>query len=114
MRTERLLLRRWRESDRALFAAVNADPIFREYLQGTIGRKRSDAFVDAIEAHREEHGWGVGRGGGRGRAVRRYVGLWPAGYVTRDPTVEVGWRLARAEWIMYATEAARRQGRFRR
>jgi RimJ/RimL family protein N-acetyltransferase len=107
--TERLLLRRWRESDRAPFAAVNADPIVREYLQGTITRDRSDAFVDAIEAHWEESRWGLWAVEVPGVApFVGYVGLWPANYVSAEPLVEVGWRLAREHWGRgYATEAAR-------
>ena len=50
IRTERLLLRRWRTADREPFAALNADPVVREYLQGAISRDASDAFVDRIEA----------------------------------------------------------------
>ena len=42
-----------------------------------------------------------------------YVGLWPADYVTGEPMVEVGWRLAREHWGHgYATEAAREALRF--
>ena len=96
IRTERLLLRRWRESDRKPFAALNADPIVREYLQGPITRDASDAFIDRIEAFWEARGWGLW-------AVEvpdvaafvGYVGLWPANYVTGNPMIEVGWRLAR-------------------
>jgi len=37
-----------------------------------------------------------------------YVGLWPAGYVTGAPMVEVGWREAQAYWGRgYISEAAR-------
>ena len=106
--TERLLLRRWRQSDREPFAALNADPAVREYLQGTISRDRSDAFVDAIEEHWNKQGWGLWAVEVPGVApFVGYVGLWPADYVTGDPMVEVGWRLAREHWGHgYATEAA--------
>lgn len=114
IRTERLLLRRWRASDREPFAALNADPVVREFLQGTISREASDAFVDRIEAHWDTAGWGLW-------AVEvpeiepfvGYVGLWPADYVTGDPMVEIGWRLAREHWGHgYAAEAASRGLRF--
>ena len=112
-RTERLLLRRWRDSDRELFAAMNADPAVVEHLQGPMSRDRSDDFIDRIEAHWDEHGWSLW-------AVEvvdasplvGYVGLWPADYVAPG-TVEVGWRLARGAWGRgYATEAAREALRF--
>jgi RimJ/RimL family protein N-acetyltransferase len=114
IRTERLLLRRWRAEDRAPFAVLNADPEVREFLQGPIDRERSDAFVDAIEAQWQVHGWGLW-------AVEvptvaefiGYVGLWPADYLPSGPAVEIGWRLARAQWGHgYATEAAREALRF--
>lgn len=108
IRTDRLLLRRWRESDREPFASMNADPAVMEHMQGVLPRERSDAFLDRIEAHWDEHGWGLW-------AVEvpedvpfvGYVGLWPAEYIA-DGMVEVGWRLAREHWGHgYATEAGR-------
>ena len=59
IRTDRLILRRWRESDREPFAALNADPVVMEHMQGLMSRERSDAFVDRIEAHWDAHGWGL-------------------------------------------------------
>ncbi|HET7727951.1 MAG TPA: GNAT family N-acetyltransferase [Candidatus Limnocylindrales bacterium] len=114
IRTDRLLLRRWRESDREPFAALNADPVVREYLQGTIVRARSDAQIDAIEAHWDAHGWGLWAIEVPGTApFVGYAGLWPADFVTGHPMVEVGWRLAREHWGHgYATEAARAALRF--
>ena len=114
VRTERLLLRRWRTEDRAPFAAMNADPAVREHFQGVASREESDAFVDRIEAHWDEHGFGLW-------AVEvpsvapfiGYVGLWPADYLPRGPAIEVGWRLAHEHWGHgYATEAAREALRF--
>jgi RimJ/RimL family protein N-acetyltransferase len=107
--TDRLLLRRWRESDREPFAAMNADPAVRRYFQGTLTRDRSDAFVDTIERHWDDTGWGLWAVEVPGIApFVGYVGLWPADYVTGDPMVEVGWRLAYEHWRHgYATEAAR-------
>ena len=105
--TDRLLLRRWRHSDREPFAAMNSDPQVMEHMQGPMSRERSDGFVDRIEDHWEAHGWGLW-------AIEvpdvapfiGYVGLWPADYVAQG-MVEVGWRLASAHWGHgYATEAA--------
>jgi len=110
LRTERLLMRQWREEDRAAFAALNADPVVMEHFQGTMSREASDAFVDKIEAHWLESDWGLW-------AIEvpevapfiGYVGLWPADYLPLPigPKIEVGWRLARRYWgFGYATEAA--------
>jgi RimJ/RimL family protein N-acetyltransferase len=114
IRTDRLILRRWRDDDRAPFAAMNADPAVREFFQGTIGRKESDAFVDAIEAHWDEHGYGLwALEVAESATFIGHTGLWPADFVPGGPAVEVGWRLARAQWGNgYATEAARAALRF--
>lgn len=113
IRTERLILRRWRDSDREPFAAMNGDPAVVEHLQGPMSRERSDGFVDRIEAHWEEHGWGLWAVEVPGVApFIGYVGLWPADHVAPG-MVEVGWRLAREHWGHgYATEAAREALRF--
>ncbi len=50
MRTERLLMRRWRESDREPFAALNGDPETLKYFPSTLDRAASDALIDRIEA----------------------------------------------------------------
>lgn len=114
IRTDRLILRRWRESDLEPFATLNADPVVMEHFQGLQTREGSDAFAKRIEAQWDTKGWGLW-------AVEvpeiapfiGYVGLWPADYVTGDPMVEVGWRLARANWGHgYVTEAAREALRF--
>ena len=107
IRTDRLLLRRWRDADRDPFAALNADPAVMEHMQGLMPRERSDDFVDRIEAHWEEHGWGLWAVEVAGVApFVGYVGLWPADYLAPG-VVEVGWRLAREHWGHgYATEAA--------
>jgi RimJ/RimL family protein N-acetyltransferase len=107
--TERLILRGWREPDREPFAALNADPAVMEHFQGSMSRQASDAFVDRIEAHWKEASWGLWAVElPRVAPFIGYVGLWPADYVTGNPMVEVGWRLARPHWGHgYATEAAR-------
>lgn len=114
VRTGRLLLRRWRDADRQPFAELNADPVVMEHMQGTMSRDRSDAFIDRIEAHWADQGWGLWAVEVPGVApFIGYVGLWPADYVTGEPMVEVGWRLARAHWGHgYVTEAAREALRF--
>ena len=49
IRTDRLLMRRWLESDRAPFAALNADPETMRFFPWTLDRAASDALVDRIE-----------------------------------------------------------------
>jgi RimJ/RimL family protein N-acetyltransferase len=108
IRTERLLLRSWLDTDRDPFAALNADPVVMRHLLGPITRDRSDAFVDRIEAQWDQSGWGLWAVEvPEVAAFIGYIGLWPADDVIGQPAVEVGWRLARRHWAHgYATEGA--------
>jgi hypothetical protein len=49
LRTERLILREWKEADREPFARMGADPRVMEFLGETLSRKQSDEAVERIE-----------------------------------------------------------------
>lgn len=59
LRTDRLLLRLWRDSDRAPFAAMNADPRVMEHFPKVNTRDESDSAVDRIVARMEHQGFGL-------------------------------------------------------
>ena len=59
LRTERLVLRRWRDDDRAPFAALNADGEVMEHFVAPLTREQSDALVDRIEAELDERPFGL-------------------------------------------------------
>lgn len=113
IRTERLILRTWREEDRAPFAALNADPEVREHFPGPMPAAESNALVDFIGGHWAEHGWGLWAVEVPGVApFIGFVGLTVTDHLG-GPMVEVGWRLARQHWGRgYATEGAREALRF--
>jgi RimJ/RimL family protein N-acetyltransferase len=108
--TARLVMRRWRESDRAPFADLNADPVVMRYFPSTLDRGESDRLVDRIEARFDEAGYGLWAL--EVRATGEFIGFTglnpvPEG-VEGAGDQEVGWRLARRAWHQgYATEAAR-------
>lgn len=107
IRTERLVLRTWRDSDRAPFAAMNADPVVMEHFPATLTREESDAFVDRIQAHFAAHGYGLWALEHEGHFLG-FTGLSWAEGLPMSPCLEVGWRLAQPAWgYGYATEAAR-------
>lgn len=110
IRTPRLLMRRWRESDLAPYAALNADVEVTRYLAGPLTRERSDAMVERIERGFAEHGFGLWalEVAETGEFIG-FTGLSVPGFEAHfTPAVEVGWRLARSAWGNgYATEAAR-------
>jgi RimJ/RimL family protein N-acetyltransferase len=109
LKTERLLLRRWRESDSEPFAAINADPAVMELYPATLSRSSSDALIERFEACIAERGYGLWAVElSPERPLVGYVGLSPVEIdVAFAPAVELGWRLARDCWGRgLASEAA--------
>lgn len=108
--TERLQLRQWQDTDRAPFAALNADPAVMRYFPALQDGPASQRSIDAWQQTIAERGWG-----NWAVALRHsgefigFVGLTvPRRVFDFSPCVEVGWRLAAAHWGRgYASEAAR-------
>jgi len=110
IRTDRLLMRRWIESDREPFAELNGDPETLKFFPGTLDAAASDAFVDLIEERFADQGYGLWalEVSASGRFIG-YTGLNPMPPdVPGAGGMEIGWRLAKHAWHQgYATEAAR-------
>lgn len=107
--TERLILRAFREEDRAPFAAINGDPRVSDWLGGPISVDQSNATLDRINAHIAAHGYGFFAA--ERKADGRLVGMIGLQPVRDDlppaPAVELGWRLAPdAQGTGLATEGA--------
>jgi len=128
--TPRLLLRRWRPSDREVFRTINADPRVMEFFPSTLTAAESDALADRIGSHFQTHGFG-----GFAAELRTtsafigFVGLAVPGFdaaflrpppdrpdplgVLQSQVVEIGWRLAYEYWGQgLATEGARAVARY--
>ncbi len=115
LKTERLILRQWKQSDFVPFANMNADSEVMEYYPSTLSNEESDAMAEQIKALITERSWGFW-------AVETivdgqfigFVGLHKPTYdLPVSPCIEIGWRLGREFWGNgYATEAAKEAMRF--
>lgn len=100
LRTERLLLRRWRPADREPFARINADALVMEHFPGLQSPQASDEMIGRFEQGFEHDGFGPWAVEIPGEMqLAGFVGLMR---VRRElpfaPAVEVGWRLTPAAW----------------
>ena len=110
MRTERLILRQWKDDDRQLFYDLNNDQNVMRYFPRNYTREESDLFIDENTDNISNNGWGCW-------AVETidtaefigFVGLsQPADYHPCAANIDIGWRLKRSAWGNgYATEAAK-------
>ena len=108
-RSQRLLMRPFRDTDLEPFAQLNADPEVMRHFPETLTRAQSDALAERMRAAFDAQGYGLwalelpGEAaflGFTGLAVPRFESHF-------TPCVEIGWRLARAHWGHgYALEAA--------
>src|SRR5688572_6625550 len=110
LETERLLLRRWKPSDREPFAQLNADPRVMEFFPGCLSRNESDLLIDRMEAHFDHHGFGLFAAELKTeQKLIGFIGLCVATFEAHfTPCVEIGWRLAEPYWNKgLATEGSR-------
>lgn len=110
LRTERLVLRRWTDSDLPRFAELNADPEVMRYFPAALTRAQSDELAASIRGALDRQGWGLWAVELPGIApFIGFVGLNQVRFRAHfTPAVEVGWRLAREHWGRgYASEAGR-------
>jgi RimJ/RimL family protein N-acetyltransferase len=110
MSTDRLLMRRWLETDREPFAALNGDTETMQFFPQALDRVASDALIDHIESRFDVQGYGLWAL--EITATGEFIGFtglnpMPPG-TPGEGCLEVGWRLAKHAWHRgYATEAAR-------
>ena len=107
--TDRLILRRWKDSDRKPFAALNACHHVCKFLAKRLTTHESDELALKIMTHFKQHGFGL-------YAVERkdnqqFIGFTGLNIPSFDahfmPAIEIGWRLSYEHWGQgFATEAA--------
>ena len=112
LETPRLILRAWRDEDRAPFAAMNADPEVMRYFEAPLSSAESDAAINRYNAQLARDGFTMFAA--EDRETHTLAGI--LGMQTMrievpnlpQPAVEIGWRLARAaQGRGLATEGAR-------
>lgn len=110
LETSRLILRPWRDDDRAPFAAINADALVRQYYYPSLlNAEETDQLIDEASGKLAHDGFGF-------LAVERKADgtlVGGAGLSRPGPEVpgnfplEIGWILGRDHWRQgYATEAS--------
>lgn len=108
LRTERLLMRGWREADLDAWTAIVRDPETMRWMGSPQGMDREEAWRDLayLVGHWVLKGFGLWavEDGESGELLGRVGLLYPEGW----PGLEVGWLIARPHWGRgYAEEAAR-------
>jgi len=109
IRTERLLLRSWRDADAAPFRALNQDPRVHEFLPGPMSMQQVERFMQVHNAMRRGTGMcylaiEVVHSGELAGFVglKRHLDTLPCA-----PCTDIGWRLGAAHWGKgYASEGA--------
>jgi RimJ/RimL family protein N-acetyltransferase len=110
LRTDRLLLRPWREADRAPLAAITGDPVVMRYFSIVRTPAQSDAWMDRAQAHIHRTGFGIWAVELPG--VTDLIGFVGLSTIPPDmppfPGVELVWTLGADFWGRgFAPEAAR-------
>lgn len=112
LETSRLILRPARDSDRAPFAAMNADPAVMTYFASTMTPEESDASFARFQDAYDRDGFGFFTA--ELRSTGAFAGIIGAQTMRNvvpnlpQPAVEIGWRLPRAyQGQGLATEGAR-------
>lgn len=110
IKTERLGLRNWKESDLEPFAEICSDKLVMEFFTKSLNKEETHQLIIRLQQHFEEHGFCY-------FAVDRldldefigFIGLFHLTYKNHfAPCVDIGWRLSRNAWGNgFATEGAR-------
>lgn len=109
LKTERLLLRQWRDADLPHLIALNRDPRVMEFVGPVLNADQSKVMMERSRQSWNERGYGrfaievpgvAGVIGFVGLAVTRFESHF-------TPCVEIGWRILWPFWgYGYATEGA--------
>lgn len=109
IRTERLGLRNWIESDLEPFAEMCGDEMVMKHFPKTLSKEETKSFIERLKAHFKEYGYTY-------FALdildnNEFIGFTGLANQTWEseftPCVDIGWRLKKSAWGKgYATEAS--------
>lgn len=115
LRTQRCLLRNWKDEDLSAWCEMNADTDVRKYFPTVHSKDEALAEAGRIRSAIAQRGWGLWALEIPGKLpFAGFVGLMLTGFEAHFvPCVEIGWRLSiPAQAQGYATEAARASAEF--
>ncbi len=110
LETERLILRTFRTDDVEGMTLIDQDPMVCRYLPAVGTRAGTEAGVQRIINHYQEHGFSLYAV--ELRSNREFIGflglITPSFQAHFTPAVEIGWRFSSSHWNQgYATEGAK-------
>ena len=108
--TPRLLLRRWKESDIAVFTKMNLDAEVMRYFPAPYSEERTKQSYDAIQEEFAKYGYSLYAA--EEKSSGNFIGFigfhWARFDADFCPCIEIGWRLDKDYWHKgYATEGAK-------
>lgn len=110
IKTKRLILRPWQESDLEPIAAINRDPRVMEFFPRLMSRQDSDTMVQKMNEFMEKKGWGFWAAAliETGELIG-FIGIEDVDFEAHfTPAVEIGWRIGYQYWGKgYAPEGAK-------
>lgn len=113
IKTKRLILRDWKNSDIPPFIIMNRDPDVRRFFPSIVTPEKSKQFV--FEAQKDIEDRGFGLFAVERRDTGEFIGFTGVQVLEEDgpfnldffPCIEIGWRLMKKHWNQgFATEAA--------
>ena len=103
IKTERLILRPWKETDLEPFFQMNSDPRVMEYFPSTLSKEKSDQLIKEVQEKIEKGKCGVWAVSLLN--IAEFIGFIGLNSIDKSilpvpfaPAVEIGWRLAFDYW----------------